>query len=128
MEPVYIVILVALLEYIVFTGLVGRARGRYGIKAPATVGHPDFERVYRVQQNTLESLIVFVPAIWIFGLYVSAAIGAAFGTAFVVARSVYAVGYIRAAEQRSIGAMLTAVINGILVLWALIALLLRALG
>ena len=51
MEPVYIVILVALLEYTVFTALVGRARGRYGIKAPATVGNPDFERVYRVQQN-----------------------------------------------------------------------------
>jgi glutathione S-transferase len=127
-EPIYIVILVALLEYTVFTALVGRARGRYGIKAPATVGHPDFERVYRVQQNTLESLIVFVPAVWIFGLSVNAAIGAGLGVAFVVARAAYAAGYIRAAGKRRIGAVLTALINGILVLWTLISLLLRALG
>ena len=83
MEPVYVIILVALLEYAVFTALVGRARVRHGIKAPATTGNPDFERVYRVQQNTLESLIVFVPAVWIFGLNASPAIGAGLGAVFL---------------------------------------------
>jgi len=124
-EPIFIVILVALLEYIVFTALVGRARAQHGIKAPATVGHPVFERVYRVQQNTLESLIVFVPAIWIFGLYVSPLIGAGLGAVFVVARAVYAAGYIRAAEKRGMGAALSGLANGVLVLWGLIALLLH---
>src|SRR5262245_37668759 len=93
-EPVYIVVLVALLEYTVFSALVGRARVRHGIKAPATVGNPDFERVYRVQQNTLECLIVFVPAVWIFGLYVNPLIGAGLGAVFVIARAIYAAGYI----------------------------------
>ena len=128
MEPVYVIILVALLEYAVFTALVGRARVRHGIKAPATTGNPDFERVYRVQQNTLESLIVFVPAVWIFGLNASPAIGAGLGAVFVFARAIYAAGYIRAAEKRGIGAVLTAVTNCVLVVWGLIAVLERAFG
>jgi hypothetical protein len=126
-EPVFIVILVALLEYLVFTGLVGRARGRFGVKAPATVGHPEFERVYRVQQNTLESLIVFVPAIWIFGLYVGPLLAAGFGVVFIVARALYAAGYMRAAEKRSLGAALSGLSVGIVVIWGLVALLLHVL-
>ena len=127
-EPVFIAILVALLEYLVFGALVGRARARLGIRAPATVGHPDFERVYRVQQNTLENLIAFVPAIWIFGLYVSPLLAAGFGAAFVIARAIYAVGYIKAAEKRGIGAGLTGLIVGIVVLWGLVALAMRVLS
>jgi glutathione S-transferase len=122
MEPVFIVILIALLEYMVFAGLVGRARVRYGVRAPATTGHPDFERTHRVHQNTLESLIVFVPAVWIFGLYVSYLWATVLGVLFVVARAVYAVGYIRAAEKRGIGAGLTALANMALVIGGLIGL------
>ncbi|HEX5050105.1 MAG TPA: MAPEG family protein [Gammaproteobacteria bacterium] len=128
MEPVFIAILIALLEYLVFGALVGRARGRFGVKAPATVGHPEFERIYRVHQNTLESLVVFVPALWIFGLYVSPPLAAAFGAIFVVARAIYAVGYIRAAEKRSIGAAISGLTTGIVVLWALVALARRMLS
>jgi hypothetical protein len=120
-EWVFIAILIALLEYLVFGALVGRARARFGIQAPATVGHPDFERVYRVHQNTLENLVVFVPAIWIFGLYVSPLLAAGFGALFVIARAIYAVGYIKAAEKRGMGAGLTGLIVGIVVLWGLVA-------
>jgi glutathione S-transferase len=126
-EPVFIAILIALLEYLVFGALVGRARGRFGVRAPATVGHPEFERIYRVHQNTLEALIVFVPALWIFGLYVSPLLAAAFGAVFVIARAIYAVGYIKAAEKRSIGAGLSALTTGIVLLWALVALAKRVL-
>ena len=122
MEPVFIVILIALIEYIVFTALVGRARALYGIRAPATTGHPEFERTNRVHQNTLESLIVFVPAVWIFGLYVSYLWATVLGVLFVIARAIYAVGYIRAAEKRSIGAGLTALANMALVIGGLIGL------
>ncbi len=59
MELVAIVIAVALIEYSVFGMLVGKARGTYGIDAPAITGHPVFERYYRVQQNTLENLVLF---------------------------------------------------------------------
>jgi len=122
MELVLVVMLVALIEYMVFAGLVGRARGQYGVRAPATTGHPTFERIYRVHQNTLEALIVFVPALLVFACYLSFAWAAGLGVAFIVARAIYAVSYIRAAEKRGIGAGLTGVVNIALVvggLWGL---------
>ena len=120
MEIVFAVILLALIEYIVFTGLVGRARGKYKVPAPAMTGHPDFERANRVHQNTLESLIVFIPALWIFGLYLSPRWGAVLGVLFIVARAIYAFGYLRAAEKRGPGAGLTGLVNIALVVGALV--------
>ena len=77
MELVAIVIAVALLEYMFIALQVGRGRAQYAVPAPAVTGHPIFERLYRVQLNTLEQLIVFVPSIWLFGTYVSAPAAAA---------------------------------------------------
>ena len=119
MELVFLTILLALIEYAVMGALVGRARAQYGIAAPATTGHPVFERINRVHVNTLETLIVFIPAVWIFGFYVSPSWAAGLGAVFVVARIVYAVGYIRAAEKRGPGAGLTGIVNLILVFGAL---------
>ncbi len=120
MELVYGTILLALLEYIVMSALVGRARAKYGIKAPATTGHPDFERANRVHINTLENLIVFVPAVWIFATYVSPIWAAALGALFVVGRALYAIGYLQAAEKRGVGAGITGLVNMALVVGALI--------
>jgi len=122
MELVLVVMLVALIEYMVFAGLVGRARGQYGVRAPATTGHPTFERIYRVHQNTLEALIVFVPALLVFACYLSFAWAAGLGVVFIVARAIYAVSYIRAAERRGVGAGLTGVVNIVLVLGGLVGL------
>ena len=119
MELVLAVMLVALIEYIVFAGLVGRARARYGVRAPATTGHPDFERVYRVHQNTLEALIVFIPRCLVFGRYLNGIWAVGLGVLFIVARAIYAVGYIRDAEKRGLGAGLTGIVNIVLVLGAL---------
>jgi len=119
MELVLVVMLVALIEYMVFAGLVGRARAQFGVHAPATTGHPQFERVYRVHQNTLEALIVFVPALLVFACYQSFAWAAGLGVAFIIARAIYAVSYIRAAEKRGPGAGLTGVVNIVLVLGGL---------
>jgi glutathione S-transferase len=102
-----LVILLALIEYMVFGFLVGGARARYRISAPATSGHPDFERTFRVHYNTLEMLVVFIPAIWLFGMYLNPRWGAIIGVVFVVGRALYAVGYIRAPEKREVGAMLS---------------------
>jgi len=85
-------------------------------------GHPDFERTNRVHVNTLENLIIFIPSVWIFGAYVSARWAAALGFLFVVARAVYAVGYLRAAEKRSIGASVTGLIEIVLVVGCLVGL------
>jgi glutathione S-transferase len=120
MELVYGTILLALLEYIVMSALVGRARAKTGIRAPAMTGHPEFERANRVHLNTLENLIIFVPAVWIFATYVSTAWAAGLGALFVVARALYAVGYLQAAEKRSIGAGITGIVTIVLVVGGLI--------
>ena len=115
-----IVTLLTLLEYSVFGLMVGRARQTYGVQAPATTGNPDFERYFRVHENTLEALIVFIPAVWIFSLSVNYHLGVFLGLLFVIARIIYAAGYLSAASKRSTGAIATALINGILVLVPLI--------
>ena len=120
MELVYGTILLALLEYIVMAALVGRARAKHGVRAPAMTGHPAFERANRVHVNTLENLIIFVPAVWIFATYLSPLYAAILGGLFVVARALYAVGYLKAAEKRSVGAGITGIVNTILVAGGLI--------
>jgi len=103
MEFVAFVIALALLEFAVFGMLVGWARGKYGVAAPAVSGHPMFERYFRVHQNTLELLVVFVPAIWLFGTYVSPTWAALLGLVFVVARVLYLQGYVRDPAKREVG-------------------------
>jgi uncharacterized membrane protein YecN with MAPEG domain len=120
MELVAIVIVLALFEYLYIAFQVGAGRGKYDVPAPAISGHPTFERLYRVQMNTLEQLIVFLPGMWFFGLYVSAPIAAALGLVFIVGRAVYLTSYVKDPEKRSVGFMLTFVSNVILLLGALI--------
>jgi glutathione S-transferase len=103
MEPVAFVILVAILEYVVFGSLVGRARGKYGVKAPAVHGHEVFERYFRVHYNTLELMVAFVPAMWLFGTYVSPGWAAGLGLVYVVGRIAYFVGYVADPAKREIG-------------------------
>ena len=122
-----IVTLLALLEYSILGVMVGRARQTYGIAAPATTGNPDFERYFRVHENTLEALIVFLPALWIFSETVHYHTGVLLGLLFLIARIVYARGYLREASKRSTGAMATGVINAILVVGSLIAITIKIL-
>lgn len=103
MEPVAIVVVIALLEYVVFGALVGRARGLYGVKAPAVSGHEMFDRYFRVHQNTMELLVAFVPAIWLFGLYVSPKWAALVGLVYVAGRILYLLGYVKDPAKREFG-------------------------
>jgi glutathione S-transferase len=103
MELVAIVIALALLEFVAFGILVGRARVRYGVKAPATGGHEIFDRYFRVHYNTMELLVVFVPSIWLFGLYVSPAWGAAIGAVYLVGRIIYFRSYVADPAKRELG-------------------------
>ncbi len=121
-----IVTILALIEYSVLGAMVGRARLKYKVEAPATTGNPEFERYFRVHQNTLEALIVFIPAVWIFSLSVNYQIGVALGVLFLLGRVLYANGYLNAPEKRAPGAIATFAINTILVLGGLGALLIRA--
>ena len=90
-------------------------------------GHPEFERINRVHQNSLEQLVLFVPAIWIFASTVSPRIAAALGLVFVVGRVVYARGYMQEASKRSTGTAISGVAQILLLLGAAIGSLLAAL-
>ena len=103
MEYVTLVSGLALLQYIAFGILVGNARGRYGVKAPAITGNDIFERYFRVQQNTLELLVVMLPAMWLFARYVSAGWAAALGLVYCVGRLVYLRSYVADPAGRSAG-------------------------
>jgi len=98
-----LVTVLALLMYFVVTINVGRARAKYGVKPPAMSGNPEFECVVRVQQNTLEQLIVFLPALWIFSLFINEIWGAAVGAVWILGRILYAWGYYQAPEKRFVG-------------------------
>jgi glutathione S-transferase len=115
MALVYVTIVLALIEYMVMGALVGFARTKYGVAAPATTGHPAFERTYRVHINTLENLIIFIPSVWIFAAYVSPRWAAVLGFAFVICRAIYAFGYLKAAEKRGIGAGITGLVEIVLI-------------
>jgi uncharacterized membrane protein YecN with MAPEG domain len=124
---VAIVTILALLEYAVLGMLVGRARGKYGVEAPATAGHPEFERYFRVHQNTLESLITFIPALWLFASFISASAAVALGLVFIVARIIYAAGYIKDSKRRGPGAMLSFLVTVVLLLGGLMGAVMESL-
>lgn len=120
MELVTIVIALALIEYSVFGMLVGRARGKYGVEAPAVSGDPIFERYYRVQQNTLEVLVLFIPGVWMFAHYVSADVAAGLGLIFIIGRLLYLRGYVADPKSRSLGFALSFIPALILIIGGLI--------
>jgi len=101
------VTLLALLVYFALTVNVGRARGRYGIKAPAVTGNENFERAYRVQMNTLEQLVFFLPALWLYAALVSDAGAAVGGFIWVIGRIIYALAYTSDPATRGRGVMIT---------------------
>ena len=114
-----VVCMLALIEYIAFSMLVGRARGLYGVEAPATSGHELFDRYYRVHINTLEQLAVFLPAVVAFAIVISDLWAALLGLLFVVGRALYAVQYVKDPASRGPGMLLGFVANIVLVLGAL---------
>ncbi|MEE4145286.1 MAG: MAPEG family protein [Halieaceae bacterium] len=103
MEYVALVTLLLLLQYLAFSILVGAARGKSGIKAPAVTGDADFERAYRVQMNTLEQLVLTLPALWLSGLYFSPMVAALLGLAFFLGRVLYRAGYVKDPQKRGAG-------------------------
>lgn len=98
--------LVTLLTILLLFGtswLVGRARGKYAIKAPATSGHPMFERAYRVQMNTLEQTVMFLPTLWLAATYGFTGWAGSAGLVWVAGRVWYAVAYMAEPAKRGPG-------------------------
>ena len=115
MAFVTMIAMLALIEYLYFSVAVGGARGRSGIKAPATTGNDEFERFFRAHQNTLEQLIVFLPALFASAFYAGELYAAAFGVAFLVGRAMYFRAYTKDPEKRGPGMIVTMVANVALV-------------
>ena len=98
--------LITVLTLILLFGVafnVGRARGKYKINAPATTGHPKFELAYRVQANTVENAVAFIPALWLFAWYVSPTWAGILGGIWLVGRVWYAIAYCDDASKRGAG-------------------------
>jgi glutathione S-transferase len=95
-----LVTLLAIALYFAFALRVAAARGRLGVPLPATTGSPDFERIFRVHQNTHEWMPIFLAPLWICALSLSDLAAAGLGVLWLLGRLVYAAGYSRAVEKR----------------------------
>lgn len=127
MEPVAVVVCLALLQYATFMFRAGNARGRYDVAAPATSGHPMFERHLRVQENTIEQLVIFLPGVFLFGRFVQPWVAAGLGLLFLVGRALYARAYVSDPAKRGPGFLITLSANAILLVGGLIGALLGCL-
>ena len=127
MAYVTVIAMLALIEYLYFGVQVGGARGRTGVQAPAVSGDPAFERVYRAHQNTLEQLIIFIPALYATAYYAHELYAAAAGVAFLIGRALYFRTYSKDAEKRGPGMLITAAANIALIAGGLVGALIAIL-
>ena len=111
-----LVTMLAVAFYFFTSTRVARARYKYGVKLPAITGNPDFERVFRVQMNTLEWLPIFLPSLWLFAIYISDVWAAGLGVVWIIGRILFMIGYTQAAERRGPGFAVQAAAT--IILWA----------
>jgi glutathione S-transferase len=112
--------LAALIVYFITSIRVARARMRYKVDVPATTGHPDFERHFRVQMNTLEWLPIFLPSLWLFAFSWGDGLATALGAVWVIGRVMYMLGYAQSAKARGPGFMVQGLAALALLIGALI--------
>ena len=93
---------------------VGRCRIRFGIQAPATSGHPQFEIAYRIQMNTIENTLAFLPVLWVFAVSLSSLWATVFGGLWLLGRIWYALAYARDPKTRGGGFLLSLLCFGAL--------------
>ncbi len=123
MSYVDLVALLAVAQLVFFGILVGRARGLYGIKAPAVSGNELFERTYRVQMNTLELMVAFLPALFVAAKYWPQPYVAGIGAVYLVGRLIYWRSYVSAPTSRGLGFALSMIPILVLLLGGLAAVL-----
>jgi glutathione S-transferase len=114
-----IVTLLAVALYFFLATRVAVAHGKFDVKLPATTGNPDFERVYRVHQNTLEWLPTFLVPLWLCAIYLNDIAAAVLGLVWIGGRILYFVGYCEAVEKRLPGFFIQSGACGLLFIGAL---------
>ena len=123
MHYVELVAILAVIQFIAFGALTGRARARAGLKAPAVTGDEGFERMYRVQMNTLEVMVVFLPALFLAARYWSPVFVAATGAVYLVGRLLYWRAYVADPARRGPGVALSMLPTLVLAIAALVGIL-----
>ena len=124
MQYVELVAILAVLQFFFFGFMTGQARRKSGLKAPAITGDDGFERMYRVQINTLETLVAFLPAIFLAGKYWPSLLVAAIGIVYIIGRFIYWRAYINDPAKRGIGFMLSMIPTFVLIALALVGIVL----
>jgi uncharacterized membrane protein YecN with MAPEG domain len=120
MDTVAAVTVLALLQFVWFGIQVGSLRAKHEIGAPATSGTPEFERMFRVHYNTMEQLVVFLPALWLYAHMVNPLWGAGFGVVYLVGRFVYRAAYLKNPASRGAGFTLTFLPAAVMSVWVLV--------
>lgn len=120
MAWIALVAALAALQFLWFGIQVGRARAKYGVNAPATSGHEQFDRRFRVQMNTLELLVMLYPGLWGFATFVDARIAAGLGAVYLIGRIIYARSYVGDPKSRGAGFGLSALPIMVLLIGAVV--------
>jgi glutathione S-transferase len=125
MEAVTIVTILALMQFFWFGIEVGMMRAKHQCKAPAITGAPEFDRMFRVQQNSMEQIVMFIPALWLFAEFVNPLWAAGMGVVYLIGRTVYRSAYVKDPNGRSTGFMMTALPTAVMLAWVLVDAVLR---
>ncbi len=123
MENASLIVLLALLQYVWFTVRVGSTRGKFNVEAPACKGDETWERSFRVQQNTMEQLIMLIPASFAFAYYTSSTWVLLPGAVFIIGRFLYSSSYMNDPKTRAPGMIMTLAANATLIIGALVGLI-----
>ena len=128
MPIIELIAVLAVFQYLYFGYLVGKQRGISGLKAPAMTGHDGFERMYRVQMNTIEQMIAFLPALYLASLFWPAVVVAPLGVVYLVGRHLFWRAYVTDPATRSLGFGLTILPTLLLLVMALVGAVMGVFG
>tara|TARA_B100001057_G_scaffold244831_1_gene245082 strand:- start:699 stop:1082 length:384 start_codon:yes stop_codon:yes gene_type:complete len=121
MEPLVVVLMLILLQTLYFGIEVGRARQRLRIEAPAVSGNDEFDRYFRAHQNSLEQLIVFLPAVLVAAYLGYSITCVVCGVFYLVGRAIYFRSYVKDPKKRTLGFVLSFFSTVILIMTSLVS-------
>ena len=122
MQLVELVILLSVIQLVIFSFFVGRARTKFGLPLPSMAGNLQVERYIRGHLNSVESIVVFVPALTVASHYWNPAWIAGLGLIYIVGRTLYFIGYTQSVEKRGPGFLISALSTVALIGLALVGL------